>query len=870
MNNRQHASPIAHGAASYGRAQDPQGPRRAASAASASAATAASTPSGAHVQPDCYHCGLPLPSGGGHGERWSANIDGAEHAMCCPGCAAVAQAIADAGQSSYYQDRTGYAATASQAQLVPSELALYDNADPRFRARDGSAANAEATLLVEGIRCAACVWLIERRLLQLPGVQRASMNVATERLQVRWNKDQCQPADILGALHAIGYQAWPYDAARHSKQLQQAGRTLGRQLFVAGLSMMQVMMYVAPAYLADDGTLDAGMAALMQWASLLLTLPAVCYSALPFFRGAWNSLRARALGMDVPVALGIAAAFTASCIATWRGHGDVYYDSVTMFIFLLLCSRYLELTARRKASTALERMQHGLPASASHMPDWPLSRAAVTVPAAALRAGHLILVKAGETFAADCDIVEGQTSADLSLLTGESAPQHMAVGASVPGGAINAGNAVVARVVKPAGDSTLSALLKLIENAGADKPLIAQWADLAASRFVAALLLFALAAFAWWSWHDAARAWPVAIAVLVVSCPCALSLATPSALAATTDRLLGKGILVVRPHVLETLHRATHVVFDKTGTLTQGRPSLQRVDALGNTASSAALQVAAALEANSAHPIGRALLAAAGEAAVMARWNAAEVQELPGQGLEGVVQGVRYRLGNATFVAGIAGPASLASPVGGMNAASNGGEGTPVYLGCNGGWVARFLLSDALRPDAQDTVDYFRAQGKQLVLLSGDSEALTQQVARSLGIDAAGGEFLPQQKLAFVQDLQRDGAIVAMVGDGINDAAVLSAADVSFAMGSGAALAQAHADTVLMNGQLGAVADTARAAGHTMAVIRQNLAWATLYNVTAIPAAALGYLNPWLSGAGMALSSAVVVLNALRLRANKG
>ncbi|KQV90131.1 cation transporter [Massilia sp. Root351] len=788
--------------------------------------------------------------------------------MCCPGCAAVAQAIADAGQASYYKDRTGYAATAAQGQLVPPELALYDNADPRFRARDGSTANAEATLLVEGIRCAACVWLIERRLMQLPGVQRASMNVATERLQVRWDKDRCRPADILGALHGIGYQAWPYDAARHSRQLQQAGRTLGRQLFVAGLSMMQVMMYVAPAYLADDGTLDAGMAALMQWASLLLTLPAVCYSALPFFRGAWNSLRARALGMDVPVALGIAAAFAASCIATWRGHGDVYYDSVTMFIFLLLCSRYLELAARRKASAALERMQHGLPASASHMPDWPLDRRVSTVPAAALRIGHLIHVKPGETFAADCDIVEGHTSVDLSLLTGESAPQHRAVGAAVPGGAINAGSAVVARVVKPASDSTLSGLLKLIENAGSDKPQISQWADRAASRFVAALLLFALAAFAWWSWHDAARAWPIAIAVLVVSCPCALSLATPSALAAATDRLLGKGILIVRPHVLETLHRATHVVFDKTGTLTLGKPTVQRVDPLGHTAASAALQVAAALEANSAHPIGRAILAAAGEAAVMARWNAADVQELPGQGLEGVVQGTRYRLGNAAFVAGIAGSAKLA--VAALpDTAADGAEATPVYLGCGGEWIARFLLCDALRPDAQDTVDYFRAQGKQLVLLSGDNEAITQQVARGLGIAAAGGEFLPQQKLAFVQDLQRDGAVVAMVGDGINDAAVLSAADVSFAMGSGAALAQAHADTVLMNGQLGAVADTARAAAHTMAVIRQNLAWATLYNVTAIPAAALGYLNPWLSGAGMAISSAVVVLNALRLRAEK-
>ncbi|WP_228894168.1 heavy metal translocating P-type ATPase [Pseudoduganella aquatica] len=827
-------------------------------AAAHTATTAAWTsPQPAH----CYHCGLPL----GGGERWPALIDGVEHDMCCPGCAAVAQAISDAGQSSYYRERSGYAATAAQASLAPPELALYDNADPRFAARDGNPADSEATLLVEGIRCAACVWLIERRLMQLPGVQHASMNVATERLQVRWHKDRCQPADILGALHAIGYQAWPYDAARHSKQLQQAGRTLGRQLFVAGLSMMQVMMYVAPAYLAEDGTLDDSMAALMQWASLLLTLPAVCYSALPFFRGAWNSLRARALGMDLPVALGIAAAFGASCIATWRGHGDVYYDSVTMFIFLLLCSRYLELAARRKASAALERMQHGLPASATRLPDWPLGRGGSTVAASALRAGHFILVKPGEAFAADCEIVEGQTSVDLSLLTGESAPQHRAPGASVPGGAINASAVVVARVDKPASDSTLSGLLKLIEGAGAEKPQLAQWADRAASRFVAGLLLFALTAFAWWSWHDAARAWPVAIAVLVVSCPCALSLATPSALAAATGRLLGKGVLIVRPHVLETLHRATHIVFDKTGTLTQGRPTVQRIDALGGTAASAALQVAAALEANSVHPIGRALLAAAGEAAVMARWNATDVQELPGQGLEGTVQGIRYRLGNATFVAGIAGAAMLATPPGDSD-----GDGTPVYLGSGGAWIARFLLCDALRPDAQATVDYFRAQGKQLVLLSGDGEALTLRVARSLDIPLASGEFLPQQKLAYVQELQQEGAVVAMVGDGINDAAVLSAADVSFAMGSGAALAQAHADTVLMNGQLGAVADTARTAARTMAVMRQNLAWATLYNLTAIPAAALGYLNPWLSGAGMALSSAVVVLNALRLRNEKG
>ncbi|WP_317204154.1 heavy metal translocating P-type ATPase [Janthinobacterium sp.] len=800
----------------------------------------------------CYHCGLPVPPGG----AWSVTIDAAPRAMCCPGCAAVAQTIVDIGQSAYYRERSSFAASAAGTVLVPPELQLYDNADARFALDEASC---EATLAVDGIRCAACVWLIESRLKRLPGVQAAHLNVATERLYVRWSKDACRPGDILQAVRDVGYAAYPYDAVRHGEQLRAASKTLGRQLFVAGLSMMQVMMYAVPAYLAEDGTLDDSMAGLMRWASLLLTLPAICYSAQPFFKGAWASLRARALGMDVPVALGIGAAFGGSVVATWTGRGDVYFDSATMFIFLLLCSRYLELLARRKAATALERLQHALPASASRLDGYPASRAASVVPAAALGAGDIILVKPGEAIAADALIIEGSTAVDLSLLTGESAAQRRREGEEVPGGAINASAAVLLRVLRPARESTLSDLLKLIERAGHGKPRIAQWADRAASRFVACLLLFALASFAFWCWHDAARAWPIAIAVLVVSCPCALSLATPSALAAATDRLLGRGVLIVQPHVLETLHRASHVVFDKTGTLTQGKPVLHEVVPLGSMPRGWCLQVAAALEAGSAHPLARAIAEAAGADPEAPAWHAEGVAELPGQGLEGKLDGRRYRLGSAAFVAELAGARAPPADAAGM---------TPVYLGGEGQWLARLLLSDALRGDARAVVDYFRAAGKQVVLLSGDQAALTAGVAADLGIGVARGECLPDAKLAFVQQLQAGGAVVAMVGDGINDAAVLRAADVSFAMGSGAALAQAHADAVLLSGRLSSVAESARTASKTMGVIRQNLAWATLYNVLAIPAAALGYLNPWLSGLGMALSSAVVIANALRLRRN--
>jgi Cu2+-exporting ATPase len=777
--------------------------------------------------------------------------------MCCPGCAAVAQAIVDLGQQSYYRDRSAFAATAEGAQLLPPELQLYDNADPRFALDEQSR---ETTLSVEGIRCAACVWLIESRLARLPGVDSAQLNVATERLYVRWRSDACQPADILTALHTIGYSAYPYDAGRHGDQQREAARTLGRQLFVAGLSMMQVMMYVAPAYLAEDGTLDDNMGSLMRWASLLLTLPAICYSAQPFWRGAWTSIKARAPGMDVPVALGIIAAFGASVVATVRGHGDVWFDSVTMFVFLLLCSRHLELRARRKAGAALERLQHALPASATLLADYPTSREASLVKAAALVVDNIIMIKPGEAVAADCVIVDGATTLDLSLLSGESAPVAKATGDALPGGAINASAVVLARVTRRAQDSTMSNLVKLIDRAGRDKPRIALWADKVAVWFVTGLLLFAVAAFGFWFWldGDTARAWPIAIAVLVVSCPCALSLATPTALAAATDRLLRQGVLVSGAQTLETLHRATHIVFDKTGTLTFGRPVLQNVLPLGAMRDDFCLQVAAALDAGSGHPLARAIVGAAtGAGGARADWHATALTETAGRGVEGMVHNRRYRLGNAGFVAELSGSVPT-------HAVADGA--TPVYLGAEGQWLACLQLHDGLRPDAQATVDYFHKAGKTVVLLSGDHDVLARRVGDRLGIGTTVGGYLPEEKLAFVRQLQMTGAVVAMVGDGINDAAVLSAADVSFAMGEGAALAQAHADAVLLGGQLGAVADSARVARQTMTVIRQNLAWASLYNLLAIPAAAVGLLNPWLSGVGMAASSAVVVLNALRLR----
>jgi len=417
---------------------------------------------------------------------------------------------------------------------------------------------------------------------------------------------------------------------------------------------------------------------------------------------------------------------------------------------------------------------------------------------------------------------------------------------------------VILRVERLTKDSTLAALIRMIERAGQSKPAIAHWADKVAAWFVAALLVLAVGVLSFWLWHDASRAWPIAIAVLVVSCPCALSLATPSALAAATDRLLRQGVLVMQPHVLETLHRATHVVFDKTGTLTEGRPQLQSLALLGGLQRDTVLGMAAAMEAGSAHPLAQAIIFAA-RAESVREIGIDGVTHHAGQGLEARLDDQLYRLGTAAFVAEIFGTAKSQMQLDELPGVSY------VYLGSRSGWLAHFALADALKPNALEVVTHFRSQGRRVVLLSGDSPTIVQQVAASLHMDEAHGGMLPDQKLAYVQQLQQQGAVVAMVGDGMNDAAVLRGVDVSFAMGSGAALAQSHADAVLIHPQLSLLLDTADAAAACMRVIRQNLAWATLYNLLAIPAAAFGLLTPWMAGLGMSLSSAFVVVNALRL-----
>ena len=796
----------------------------------------------------CFHCGLPVE----HAGRFVVDVDDSPREMCCAGCQAVAQSIVAAGLAEFYRHR---AAPGGERGALPPELAdlrLFDEPEvlrPLVR-EDGE--HCEATLALDGLRCGACVWLIERSLAAVPGVERVSVNFSTERATLRWDPSRVGLAALLERIARVGYRAVPFDVRQREAGIRATSRALFRRLFIAGLGMMQVMMYAWPAYTSAPGDLDAEYASLLNWASLALTLPVIGYSASPFFAGAWRDLRARAPGMDVPVALGLLAAFAASVWATVSGRGEVYFDSVTMFVFLLLAARYLEWSARRRAGRAIDALAASLPETVREVDAEGREH---KVPAARLAVGGRFRVDTGERIALDARIVEGSTRIDQSLLTGESTPVPRAAGEEVPGGAINAGAPVLLEALRPLEDSTASAIQRLIARSAEDKPRVARLADRIAAWFVLALLLLATAVFLYWWQADATRALPIAIAVLVVSCPCALSLATPAALAAATGSLVQHGVLITRGHTLEALAQATDVVFDKTGTLTLGRPRLADVVCLGDIGRERALALAAALARGSPHPLAQALRAAAAEAGVAVP-AASELQSVAGAGLSGHVDGRAWRLGSAEF----AGAHERDAPSGPDLAEDSG-----VWLADGDRVVARFALRDAVRDDAPALVEALRRTGLRLHLVSGDREPAVAAVAARLGIAQQRAGARPEDKVAYVRELQSRGARVLVVGDGINDAPVLAAADVSIAVGEATALARTAADAILLGESIGRVADARGVATRTRRIVVENLAWAMLYNALAIPAAALGWIAPWVAALGMSLSSLMVAGNAMRL-----
>lgn len=802
----------------------------------------------------CYHCGQPIPDD----LDLAVKIEGSARPMCCIGCQAVAQSIVDNGLVDYYRSRDALPESPREARpAILDQLALFDHAEfQKNFVKELGDSEREASLLLEGITCAACIWLNEQHVGRLAGVTAVDINYATRRARVRWDETRVKLSDILGAIAAIGYRAYPYDAAKNEEISRKERRDALWRLWVAGFGMMQVMMYAYPVYIAN-GDMSADIESLMRWASLLLTLPVVFYSSAPFFRHAWRDLKLRRVGMDVPVALGVGAAFAASLWATLIQDGEVYFDSVTMFVFFLLGGRYLEMTARQKAVSVTEALAKLLPAFAQKMPNFPVDRSTEQLVVAELRPGDYVLVRAGDIVPADGRVVEGVSCANESLLTGESRPVPKSPGEPVTGGSINAESPLVVQVEHVGEGTRLSAIVSLMERAAAEKPRIVEMADRIASYFVAALLLVAVLVAVGWSFVDPGKALWITVSVLVVTCPCALSLATPIALTVAAGALAKDGLLVTRGHAIETLARATHFVFDKTGTLTTGRMSLVDAQAFGALDRDACLAIAAALEQSSEHPVAGALRRAAAGPLPQAAGALSE----PGQGIEAVVDGRRCRIGRPDYALGLSRARLPEAAVDWLDSGD-----TVVVLADEGGCLALFRIGDEIRPESAALVGELRAAGRHVVLLTGDAPAVAQRVAGRLDIDDIRAGVTPQGKHDCVTALQAAGAVVAMVGDGVNDAPVLAQAQVSVAMGGGAQLARTQSDFVLLSENLDHLRHGLRRAHRTLAVIRQNLWWSFAYNFVALPLAIAGYVTPWLAGIGMSASSLLVVLNSLRIQ----
>ena len=797
----------------------------------------------------CYHCGLPVPAG----STFRVQVLGEPHDLCCHGCQAVAESIVANGLEDYYRYRTELPKTADE--LIPEELRkldLYDHPDVQKSFVSQSSGNLkQASLILEGITCAACIWLNERHLMQLPGVHEVAVNYASHRARVSWDERQIKLSTILAEIRKLGYQAHPFNAQQQEELRQTRRKRDIRRMAVAGISTGQVMMLGVALYAGAATGMDIATEQLMRWFSLLLTTPAVLYAAIPFYQSAWRALIRGQLNMDFPISLGILTGFVGSVWSTAQGTGVVYYDTITMLVFFLLSTRFLERNAREKSVEAAENLLRLVPAMALRI---DAEQQPLLVPVHELLLGDLILAKPGETIAADGVVEQGESSADESLLTGESRPLPKVAGDRVFAGSINYESPLTIRVTGVGEDTVLAGIARLLDRAQSEKPRLAQVADRVAAYFTYALIAL-VAVVAWIWWHiDPHRVFEITLAVLVISCPCALSLAAPAAFAAAGSHLVKRGVLLTRGHALETLARVTHFVFDKTGTLTLGKPVLLQTIPFADLHAAQCLLLAASLEQASEHPLAQSFLQAAHGVTLMAV-NASE--NMPGKGVAGVVDGRRYSIGNAALTPAMPKePLEMALPLG----------ATTVWLCDDDQVLAAFVLADTPRPQAHEMVSLLKTRGIRVSIMSGDSPEAVAYHARELGVDDWQAGLAPEQKLAALRELQARGEVVAMVGDGINDAPVLAGAQVSIAMGSGTQMARTTGDVVLLTENLLEIDHAVMTSRFGLSVIRQNFAWALGYNLLVVPFAAMGYISPWLAALGMSVSSLVVVLNALRLR----
>jgi Cu2+-exporting ATPase len=804
----------------------------------------------------CYHCHQPVPEGA----SWRLAVLGAERRFCCAGCHAVSLSITGAGLEDYYRYRNSAAmpGTDPSARDRAGQNALYDRPEIQESFVRTVGASREALLVLEDIRCEACLWLNEQHVRRLPGVLEADIDFTSQRARVRWDPQRTTLGEILRSIADIGYLAHPFDPAhRESLAGDRRTRSFERLLF-AGLAGMPVMQFSLASYLAGasaGGTLPL-WELIGRWSCLLVALAILAYSGQEFFVGAWRALRRGRLGMDVPIVLGLGSAFSASLVATLEQRGAVYFDGIAMFVFFVLLARALELRGRLAAAASLDLVAQILPATARRLrPDGSEQ----SVACADLTPGDRVRVLPGESAPVDGRVIEGVSTFDESALTGEAEPVLRGPGQEVRASTRNYDQAVVIEVLRPVGESAVQQIQRLLRQAVVTRPPAAALADSAARWFVAAVLVAAAATALAWLWIDASMALSSAIAVLIVTCPCALALATPVAVTVAAGRLAAVGVLPVRMGALERLAKVDMAAFDKTGTLTRGRPELVALETLGGWDPEELRAVAGALERTSEHPIALALKRADRPGLLVTG-----ARNLPGAGVSGTIVGVPWRLGSAEFV--LEGRAPTADLRERLARWLRRGCAV-VLLGALGEPRALLAFRDELRPGAHEALAALETQGfRRLAVVSGDHPRAVRQLGASLGLREALGGMSPGDKLAWLRQRQAEGGTLLMVGDGVNDAPTLAAADVSVSFKAATELAQSQSDFIVLGEDLGALPKAITIARRTRSAVRTNLLWAGIYNLLAVPAAAAGLVPPWAAALGMSASSLLVVTNSLRLR----
>ncbi|WP_413472040.1 heavy metal translocating P-type ATPase [Shewanella baltica] len=791
--------------------------------------------------PSCFHCQEPVLTG----QQFVTRINDRDELMCCPGCQAVSQAIVDAGLLSYYKFRTEPGS--KQNALVPEALTQFSAYDLPEVQQDfvHSEDNVESvSLSIDGITCAACAWLIEHKVKQLTGVSQVLVNSTTQRAMISWDKRTVKLSDILGQISRIGYQAAPYQVDEQELNNKLNSRKFLLRLGLAGFATMQVMMFALALYTGYFTDLDVQYRDYFRWVSMIFATPVVLYSAQPFYFSAIRTLLSGKLNMDVSVSIAIGGAYVASCFATVNGTGEVYFESVSMFTFFLLLGRYFEQKARQKASVSSSNLHKLVPLTAHLVND----NGQEEIPAKKLRLNDVILVKPGEMIAADGVVIEGHTSINEAMLTGEQMPIEKTIASQVYAGTINVDQPIKVSVTALGQDQLVAEIIRLQELASNTKPAIALLADKLSRYFSGTILTIATITYLVWHQISPEDAFWVTLSVLVATCPCALALATPTAVTCATAIFTRLGIITRKAGVFEKLPQIKHVVFDKTGTLTCGTLSIGQTQCMADLTKTQALAIAAALETGSRHPIAAAFAVFADNALVTE-----EVHHEVGFGVRGRIDGTDYLIGNAVFTGA---SIDTRDPTQKIWLARSCNEQLEV--------LASFEIQDNIRQDSKATVEMLKQQGCRISIASGDSSGHVHQLAKELGIDDVHSGLTPADKLALVTRLQQHTR-VAMFGDGINDAPVLAGADLSVAMGSGSAIAKNSADLVLLGDHLSRFTQAVSVAKLTTQIIRQNLAWALGYNALILPLAVTGHVAPYIAAIGMSASSLIVVGNSLRL-----